>query len=135
MITTASTRNDRQAHERRVCIVMQNPLPDHDVACVAFVISTGVQIAVVFRERCGGDDDADDARRGSPGRCICLAVNFGLAFKTHQRLLVLLLPLPLDVELLFLAPKLRRSLSFELVPVDRKGVVDGDRVTSEIPHC
>jgi len=41
-----------------MCFVMQNPLPDHDVACVTFVNPAGVQIAVVFRERCGGDDDA-----------------------------------------------------------------------------
>jgi predicted membrane-bound mannosyltransferase len=38
--------------------VMQNPLPDHDVSCVPFVIPAGVQIAVVFRERRRGDDDA-----------------------------------------------------------------------------
>ena len=37
---------------------MQNPLPGHDVACAPFVISAGVQIAVVFRERRGGDGDA-----------------------------------------------------------------------------
>ena len=57
-----------------------------------------------------------------------------VAFETHQRLLVLLLPRPLDVKLLFLAPKLRRSLSLELVPVDRQGVVDGDNVIHELPH-
>lgn len=39
-------------------VVMQNPLPDHDVAGGAFVIPTRVQIAIVFRERRGGDDDA-----------------------------------------------------------------------------
>ena len=38
--------------------VVQNALPDHDVACVPFVISASVQVAVVFRERCRGDDDA-----------------------------------------------------------------------------
>jgi hypothetical protein len=38
-----------------MCFVMQNPLPDHDVACVPFVISACIQIAVVFRERRGGD--------------------------------------------------------------------------------
>lgn len=43
---------------------MQNPLPDHDVACVPFVISAGVQIAVVFRERRGGDDDAQTMSAG-----------------------------------------------------------------------
>ena len=37
---------------------MQNPLPDHDVARVAFVVTAGVQIAIVFRERSGGDGDA-----------------------------------------------------------------------------
>ena len=37
---------------------MQNSLPDHDVACVPFVIFAGVQVAVVFRERRGRDDDA-----------------------------------------------------------------------------
>ncbi len=37
---------------------MQNPLPDHDVACVPFVIPAGVQIAIVFRERRGCDGDA-----------------------------------------------------------------------------
>ena len=56
------------------------------------------------------------------------------AFKTHRRLLVLLLPLPLDVKLLFLATKLRRSFPLELVPVDRQGVVDRDRVPLELPH-
>ena len=50
---------------------MQNPLPDHDVACVPFVISAGVEIAVAFREGCGGDDDAQtmacgDQPRGEP---------------------------------------------------------------------
>ena len=54
--------------------------------------------------------------------------------RDHQRLLVLLLPRPLDVKLLFLAPKLRRSLSLELVPVDRQGVVDGDNVIHELPY-
>jgi len=38
--------------------VVQNPLPDDDVACVAFVIAAGVKIAIVFRERSGGDGDA-----------------------------------------------------------------------------
>jgi len=56
-----------------MCFVMQNPLPDHDVACVAFVISAGVQIAIVFRERSGGDDDAQampggNHPRGKPTR-------------------------------------------------------------------
>ena len=43
---------------------MQNPLPDHDVAGVPFVISAGVQIAVVFWERRGGDDDAQTVPGG-----------------------------------------------------------------------
>ena len=48
--------------------VMQNPLPDYDVPCVAFVISAGVQVAIVFRERGGGDDDAQTMPRGDhPG--------------------------------------------------------------------
>jgi hypothetical protein len=38
-----------------MCSVMQNPLPDHDVASVAFVIAAGVEIAIVFWERGGGD--------------------------------------------------------------------------------
>jgi len=38
---------------------MQNPLPDHDVACVPLVIPTGVQIAVVFRKCRGCDGDAE----------------------------------------------------------------------------
>ena len=47
---------------------MQNPLPDYDVACVPFVISAGVQIAVVFRERGGGDGDAETMACGDhPG--------------------------------------------------------------------
>jgi len=29
---------------------LRNPLPDHDVACVPFVILAGVRIAIVFRE-------------------------------------------------------------------------------------
>src|SRR5207302_656262 len=46
-----------------------------------------------------------------------------------QPLLVLL---PLNVELLLPAPELRRSLPVKRVPVDRQGVVDGDRVTHEL---
>src|SRR5436305_2996323 len=53
---------------------------------------------------------------------------------TAQPLLVLLLPLPLDVELLLLAPEFRRALPLELVPVDRQLVVDGDLVIHELPH-
>ena len=48
---------------------MQNPLPDYDVACVAFVIPAGVEIAVVFREGRGGDGDAQTMLgRDHPGR-------------------------------------------------------------------
>jgi len=47
---------------------MQNPLSDHDVACVPFVISAGVQIAIVFRERRGGDDDAQTMPGGNHPR-------------------------------------------------------------------
>ena len=47
---------------------MQNPLPDHDVACVPFVVPAGVEIAVVFREGRGGDDDAQTMPGGDhPG--------------------------------------------------------------------
>ena len=43
-------------------------LSHHDVACVPFVISAGVQIAVVFWERGGGDDDAQTIPCGNhPG--------------------------------------------------------------------
>jgi hypothetical protein len=57
-LSASSTRDDRQPHERRMCFVVQNSLPNHDVASVSFVIPTGIQIAVVFREGRGGDDDA-----------------------------------------------------------------------------
>src|SRR5436190_364477 len=53
---------------------------------------------------------------------------------TAQPLLVLLLPLPLDVELLLLAPELRCTFPFELVPGDRELVIDRDLVTHELPH-
>ena len=43
---------------------MQNPLPDYDVAGVAFVITAGVQIAIIFRERRGGDGDAETMAGG-----------------------------------------------------------------------
>ena len=47
---------------------MQNTLPDHDVACVPFVVPSGVQIAVVFREGRGGDNDAQTMSGGDhPG--------------------------------------------------------------------
>src|SRR5262249_28770802 len=49
-------------------------------------------------------------------------------------LLVLLLPLPLDVELPLLAPELRGAFPFELVPVDRELVLDGELVIHELPH-
>src|SRR5436190_18852919 len=52
--------------------------------------------------------------------------------RCRQPLLVLLLPLSFDVELPLLAPELRRPLPVKLVPVDRQGVVDGDRVTHEL---
>src|SRR5881392_111854 len=55
-------------------------------------------------------------------------------FKTAQPLLVLLLPLPLDVELLLLAPELRCTFPFELVPGDRELVLDGDLVLHKHPH-
>src|SRR5436190_17052625 len=52
--------------------------------------------------------------------------------RCRQPLLVLLLPLSFDVELPLLAPEVRRSLPVKLVPVDRQGVVDGDRVAHEL---
>ena len=48
---------------------MQNPLPDHDVAGVAFIIAAGVQIAVVFRECRGGNDDAQTMACGNHPGC------------------------------------------------------------------
>src|SRR6266550_629935 len=54
-------------------------------------------------------------------------------FKTAQPLLVLLLPLPLDVELLLLAPELRCTFPFELVSGDRELVLDGDLVIHKHP--
>ena len=48
---------------------MQNPLPDHDVACVPLVIPARVQIAVVFRERGGRDDDAQAMAGGDHPGC------------------------------------------------------------------
>src|SRR5258708_23009485 len=53
---------------------------------------------------------------------------------TAQPLLVLLLPLPLDVELLLLAPEFRRAFPLEFVPVNRQLVLDGDLVIHELPH-
>src|SRR5438552_10019618 len=55
-------------------------------------------------------------------------------FKTAQPLLGLLLPHPLDVELLLLAPELRCTFPFELVPGDRELVLDGDAVIHKHPH-
>src|SRR3989441_9879660 len=52
---------------------------------------------------------------------------------TAQPLLVLLLPLPLDVELLLLAPELRCTFPFELVPGDRELVLDGELVFHKHP--
>src|SRR6266851_27620 len=52
---------------------------------------------------------------------------------TAQPLLVLLLPLPLDVELPLLAPDLRCAFPFELVPVDRELVLDGELVIHKHP--
>src|SRR5207244_12586059 len=54
-------------------------------------------------------------------------------FKTAPPLLVLLLPLPLDVELLLLAPELRCTFPFELVPGDRVLVLDGGLVINNKP--
>src|SRR5262245_32198751 len=51
-----------------------------------------------------------------------------------QPLLALLLPLPLDVELLLLAPEVRRGFPFELVPVDRQREIEGELVIHELPH-
>ena len=48
---------------------MQNPLPHHEVACIAFVIAAGVQIAIVFRECCGGDGDAQTMAGRDHARC------------------------------------------------------------------
>src|SRR6476646_7017520 len=56
------------------------------------------------------------------------------AAETARPLLVLLLPLPLDVELLLLAPEFRRAFPLELVPVNRQLVLDGDLVVHELPH-
>src|SRR5262249_43150253 len=44
-------------------------------------------------------------------------------------LLVLLLPLPVDIIFLLLAPEFRRAFPLELVPVNRQLVLDGDLVT------
>src|SRR6266478_8526107 len=52
---------------------------------------------------------------------------------TAPPLLVLLLPLPLDVELLLLAPELRCTFPFELVPGDRELVLNGDLVIHKHP--
>ena len=67
-------------------------------------------------------------------RCQVASCRRRTDFKTAQPLLVLLLPLPLDVELLLLAPEFRRAFPLELVPVNRQRVLDGDLVIHELPH-
>src|SRR5882672_8526190 len=54
--------------------------------------------------------------------------------RCRQPLLVLLLPLPLNVELLLLAPEVRCTFPFELVPVDRELVLDVDLVIHKHAH-
>src|SRR3984893_8813369 len=66
-------------------------------------------------------------------RCRVASFRRTTDFKTTQPLLVLLLPLPLDVELLLLAPALRCTCPFELVPGDRELVLDGDLVIHKHP--
>src|SRR3984893_5736490 len=66
-------------------------------------------------------------------RCRVASFRRTTDFKTTQPLLVLLLPLPLDVELLLLAPELRCTFPFELVPGDRELVLDGDLVIHKHP--
>ena len=48
--------------------------------------------------------------------------------KTARLLLIVLLPLPLDIQFLLLAPEFRRAFPLELVPVNRQLVLDGDLV-------
>src|SRR5438874_6376184 len=67
-------------------------------------------------------------------RCRVASCRRTTDFKTAQPLLVLFLPLPLDVELLLLAPELRCAFPFELVPADRDLVRDGDLVIHKHPH-
>src|SRR5262249_56598453 len=47
---------------------------------------------------------------------------------------VLLLPLPVDIPFLLLAPEFRRAFPLELVPVERQRVLDGDLVIHDLPH-
>src|SRR6516162_8199982 len=49
-------------------------------------------------------------------------------------LLALLVPLPLDVELLPIAPEFRRAFPLELVPFNRKRQIERELVTHELPH-
>src|SRR5262249_33086354 len=49
-------------------------------------------------------------------------------------LLVLLLPLPVDIIFLLLAPEFRRAFPLQLVPVNRQRVLDGDLVLHQLPH-
>src|SRR6516162_3556671 len=58
----------------------------------------------------------------------------GPGFPPLCSLLALLLPLPLDVDLLLLAPGFRRAFPLELVPVNRQLVLDGELVIHELPH-
>src|SRR6516225_10216132 len=51
-----------------------------------------------------------------------------------QPLLVLLLPLPFDVDLVLLASDFRRELALELVPVELQRVLNGDLVIHDLPH-
>lgn len=39
---------------------MQNPLPDHDVAGVPFVVPAAVEIPIVFRKRGGGLEEIEN---------------------------------------------------------------------------
>src|SRR4051812_6512224 len=54
-----SSRDQRQAEERAMRAVVQNPLPGHHVLRVPFVVAAGVEIAIVFREASGGDGHAE----------------------------------------------------------------------------
>src|SRR5207248_3869790 len=66
-------------------------------------------------------------------RCRVASCRRTTDFKTAQPLLVLLLPLPLDVELLLLAPTLHCTFPFELVPGDRELVLDVELVIHNLP--
>src|SRR5438874_2942986 len=67
-------------------------------------------------------------------RCRVASCRRTTDFKTAQPLLVLLLPLPLDVELLLLAPTLHCTFPFELVPGDRELVLDVELVIHNLPY-